>query len=184
MKRIIHLAAIVLLCSLLLSGCIFGGTGGGSNMVGPRTEDAWKKWEEQQKVLQETWGETEVYAYLQTILEDLGQVNANVIFTEDFSLEKESKERDAFLKMYDDMNVSEDYTPEEFLTMLKDSSFRYVVGGMHELDSIEERKEEDGGGYHAVILYYPNHESLMPVDLTITKDKDGKFSLIETFRED
>ena len=68
--------------------------------------------------------------------------------------------------------------------MLKDSSFRYAVGGMHELDSIEERKEEDGGGYHAVILYYPNHESLMPVDLTITKDKDGKFSLIETFRED
>ena len=182
MKRIIHLAAIVLLCSLLLSGCIFGGTGGGSNMVGPRTEAAWKKWEEQQKVLQETWGETEVYAYLQTILEDLGQVNANVIFTEDFSLEKESKERDAFLKMYEDMNVSEDYTPEEFLTMLKDSSFRYAVGGMHELDSIEERKAEDGGGYHAVILYYPNHESLMPVDLIITKDKNGKFSLTETFK--
>ena len=178
------MAAIVLLCSLLLSGCIFGGIGGGSNMVGPRTEDAWKKWEEQQKVLQETWGETEVYAYLQTILEDLGQVNANVIFTEDFSLEKESEERDAFLKMYEDMNISEDYTPEEFLTMLKDSSFRYAVGGMHELDSIEERKEEDGGGYHAVILYYPNHESLMPVDLTITKDKNGKFSLAETFKNE
>jgi len=184
MKRVFKLPAIILIYSLLLSGCIFGGTGGGSNMVGPRTEDAWKKWEEQQKVLQETWGETEVYAYLQTILEDLGQVNANVIFTEDFSLEKESKERDAFLKMYEDMNVSEDYTPEEFLQMLEDSTFRYAVGGMHELDSIEERKEEDRGGYHAVILYYPNHESLMPVDLTITKDKDGKFSLMETFRED
>ena len=184
MKRIYKLPAIILICSLLLSSCIFGGTGGGSNMVGPRTEDAWKKWEEQQKVLRETWGETEVYAYLQTILEDLGQVNANVIFTEDFSLEKESKERDAFLKMYEDMNVSEDYTPEEFLQMLEDSTFRYAIGGMHELDSIEERKEEDGGGYHTVILYYPNHESLMPVDLTITKDKDGKFSLIETFRED
>ena len=183
MKRIIHLAAIVLLCSLLLSGCIFGGTGG-SNMIGPRTEDAWKKWEEQQKVLQETWGETEVYAYLQTVIGDLEQVNASVIFKEDFSLEKESEERDAFLKMYEDMNVSEDYTSEEFLKMLEDSSFRYAIGGMHELDSIEERKEEDGGGYHAVILYYPNHESLMPVDLFITKDQNGKFSLMETFRED
>ena len=183
MKRVVQLSAVILICSMMLSRCIFGGPGG-SGMVGPRTEDAWKAWEEQQKILQETWGETEVYAYLQTIIGDLEQVNANVIFTEDFSLEKESGERDAFLKMYDDMNVSEDYTPEEFLNMLEDSSFRYAIGGNHELDSIEERKEEDGGGYHAVILYYPNHESLMPVDLFITKDQNGKFSLMETFRED
>ena len=78
----------------------------------------------------------------------------------------------------------EEYTLEEFRRMLDDSLWRYAIGGIHELDSIEERSAEDGGGYHARILYYANHESLMPVDLIITTDDKGKFSVTESFAEE
>ena len=174
MKGMYRALAVLLTCSFILSGCFFLPDGDepadNSHMIGPRSE--------------ETWGETEVYAYIMTIMEDLENVNANVVFKEDFSLEEESEELDAFRKMYDDMNVSEEYTLEEFRRMLDDSLWRYAIGGIHELDSIEERNGEDGGGYHARILYYANHESLMPVDLIITTDDEGKFSVTESFAEE
>ena len=188
MKGMYRALAVLLTCSFILSGCFFLPDGDepadNSHMIGPRSEEAWKRWEEEQKALKETWGETEVYAYIMTIMEDLENVNANVVFKEDFSLEEESEELDAFRKMYDDMNVSEEYTLEEFRRMLDDSLWRYAIGGIHELDSIEERNGEDGGGYHARILYYANHESLMPVDLIITTDDEGKFSVTESFAEE
>ncbi len=188
MKGMYRALAVLLTCSFILIGCFFlpGGDepADNSHMIGPRSEEAWKRWEEEQKALKETWGETEVYAYIMTIMEDLESVNANVVFKDDFSLEEESEELDAFRKMYDDMNVSEEYTLEEFRRMLDDSLWRYAIGGIHELDSIEERSAEDGGGYHARILYYANHESLMPVDLIITTDDEGKFSVTESFAEE
>ena len=59
MRKISRMTAVLICFILMLSGC-----GGGEKMIGPRTEDAGKRWEEQQKVLKETWGETEIYAYV------------------------------------------------------------------------------------------------------------------------
>ena len=74
-------------------------------MIGPRTENAWKQYEEDQKTLVETWGETEIYAYITTIMDDMYQVNAGVIFGDGFSPEEETPEADAFRKLCSDKDM-------------------------------------------------------------------------------
>ena len=66
-ERPIRFLCILLLTSAaaFLAGC------GGEKMIGPRTENAWKQYEEDQKTLVETWGETEIYAYITTIMDDM-----------------------------------------------------------------------------------------------------------------
>ena len=144
------------------------------NMIGPRSEEAWKKWEEEQKVLRETWGDTEVYAYIQTILEDLQTVNANVVFKDDFSTETESKDLTALTKLYEDMHYIDEISLDEFLTKLKNSDLRWVVGGAPDLDSIEDKGD---GVYDVRLLYYPNVDSLMAVNVTVRTEADGAFHL-------
>ena len=171
--------AAVMICALMLSGC-----GGGEKMIGPRSEDAWKRWEEQQKALKETWGETEIYAYVQTLRDDFLNVNANVVFKEDFSLETESKELDALRKLYEDVNFSEEVSLEEFLERLSDSQFRYAVGSPLELEGIEEIREGDAARYKIALEYYANVDSLMRVQLEVTTGKNGKFSAETSFPEE
>ncbi len=189
MKRTGIIFAALVLCILTLSGC-FGGGGSGSggsgpdNIIGPRTEEAWKKWDQQQADLREKWKDTEIYAYVRTLMEDMEQVNAYVVFQDGFSVEEESKELDALLKLYSDMNFSEEIPPEEFIRILENSELRFAFSSMLDLDSIKERKEEDGGGYDVTILYYPTPDSLMPVDVRITTDDGGKFTVEETFQQD
>ena len=178
MRRISGMTAVLICFVLILSGC-----GGGEKMIGPRTEDAWKRWEEQQKVLKETWGETEIYAYIETLRDDFLNVNANVVFKEDFSLETESKELDALRKLYDDVNFSGDVTLEEFLVRLSDSQFRYAVGRPLELEDIEEVKEGDDTRYKVALEYNANVDSLMRVQLDVTAGKNGKFSAETSFPE-
>lgn len=161
-KRFIVLAAAVLLAACSPK----------DNMIGPRSEEAWKKWDEEQKVLKETWGETEIYAYVQTILDDINNVNANVVFKEDFSLENESKELDALKKLYTDMHYSDEISLKEFLEKLNNSQLRWAIGGMNDLDRIEDQGDD---GYLVTLLYYPNADSLMAVNLTIRKVADGAF---------
>ena len=170
--------AAVMICALMLSGC-----GGGEKMIGPRSEDAWKRWEEQQKALKETWGETEIYAYVQTLRDDFLNVNANVVFKEDFSLETESKELDALRKLYDDVNFSTDIGVGEFLDRLADSQFRYAVGSPLELEGIEELREGNTAGYKIALEYYANVDSLMRVQLDVTTGENGKFSAETSFPE-
>ena len=170
--------ATVMICVLMLSGC-----GGGEKMIGPRSEDAWKRWEEQQKALKETWGETEIYAYVQTLSDDFLNVNANVVFKEDFSLETESKELDALRKLYEDVNFSTDIGVGEFLDRLADSQFRYAVGSPLELEGIEEVKEGDAVRYTIALEYYANVDSLMRVQLDVTTGENGKFSAEASFPE-
>ena len=152
-------------------------------MIGPRTENAWKQYEEDQKTLVETWGETEIYAYITTIMDDMYQVNAGVAFGDDFSVEEQSPEADALLKLYDDMNLGEGITPEEFLTWLDNSGMRYAVGGPCELAAIEEREDKDGA-YDVRLEYYVGADSLMAIRLPVTKDANGQFTLIEMLTED
>ena len=170
--------AAVMICALMLSGC-----GGGEKMIGPRSEDAWKRWEEQQKALKETWGETEIYTYVQTLRDDFLNVNANVVFKEDFSLETESKELDALRKLYDDVNFSTDIGVGEFLDRLADSQFRYAVGSPLELEGIEELREGNTAGYKIALEYYANVDSLMRVQLDVTTGENGKFSAETSFPE-
>ena len=179
------LAFVLVLCVLMISGC-----GGGTStteempddmMIGPRSKEAWKRWDEQQEALKKTWGETDVYAYVKTIMDDMRSIRAYVVFGEDFSVETESEERDALMKFYNDANFSEEIPLEEFIRMLEDSELQFAIGTMLDLDSIKERKEEDGGGYDVTLLYYPTPDALMPVDLRITTDDSGKFSIEESF---
>ena len=170
MRKISSMMAVLICFILIFSGC-----GGGEKMIGPRTEDAWKRWEEQQKILKETWGETEIYAYIETLRDDFLNVNANVVFKEGFSLEEESKELDALRKLYDDVNFSGDVTLEEFLVRLSGSQFRYAVGGPLELEDIEEVKEGNGTRYKVALEYNANADSLMRVPLDVTVGKTGKF---------
>ena len=136
-----------------------------------------------QKVLKDTWGETEIYAYIETLLDDFLSVNANVVFKEDFSLETESKELDALRKLYDDVNFTADVSLEEFLQRLSDSRFRYAVGAPLEIEGIEEVKEGDVAGYHVSLEYYANVDSLMRVPLEVTIGGNGKFSAENSFPE-
>ena len=146
----------------------------GDNIIGPRTEDAWKKWEEDQKALREKWGDTEVYAYIQTIMDDLHNVKANVVFKDDFSTETESEELTALKKLYDDMHYSEEVPMDEFLSRLKNSNLRYIVGGVADLDSIEDKGD---GSYDVRLIYYPNVDSLMAVNMTVYTEADGSFRM-------
>lgn len=150
-------------------------------MIGPRTEDAWKRWEEQQKLLKETWGETEIYAYIGTLRDDLLNVNANVVFKDDFSFETGSKELDALRKLCDDVNFSTDVSLEEFRDRLSGSRFRYAVGAPLELESIEEVKDGDGTRYNVALEYNANVDSLMRVLLEVTTGQNGKFSAETSF---
>ena len=170
--------AAVMISVMMLSGC------GGEKMIGPRSEDAWKRWEEQQKALKETWGETEIYAYVQTLRDDFLNVNANVVFKEDFSLETESKELDALRKLYEDVNFSTDIGTGEFLDRLADSQFRYAVGSPLELEGIEEIREGDAARYKIALEYYANVDSLMRVQLEVTTGENGKFSAETSFPEE
>lgn len=167
--------AAVLICVMMLSGC------GGEKMIGPRSEDAWKRWEEHQKALKETWEGTEIYAYIGTLRDDFLNVNANVVFKEGFSLETESKELDALRKLYDDVNFSEDISMEEFLVRLSGSQFRYAVGGPLELEDIEEIKEGGDTRYKVALEYHANVDSLMRVQLDVTAGKNGEFSAETSF---
>ena len=146
----------------------------GNNIIGPRTEDAWKKWEEDQKALRETWGDTEVYAYIQTILDDLHNVNANVVFKDDFSTETESEELTALKKLCEDMHYRDEIPLDEFLSRLKNSDLRWVVGGMPDLDSIEDKGD---GVYEVRLIYYPNADSMMAVTVNVRTEADGSFRL-------
>ena len=177
MRGISRLLAALIFFVFILSGC------GGEKMIGPRSENAWKRWEEQQKVLKDTWGETEIYAYIETLLDDFLSVNANVVFKEDFSLETESKELDALRKLYDDVNFTADVSLEEFLHRLSDSRFRYAVGSPLEIEGIEEVKEGEAAGYHVSLEYYANVDSLMRVPLEVTIGGNGKFSAENSFPE-
>ncbi len=160
-------SVIVVAAVIVLSAC-----SPRDNIIGPRTEEAWKQWEKDQEALKETWGDTEIYAYVQTILDDLSQVNANVVFKDDFSLETESKELDALKKLYEDMHYSGEISLEEFLSRLDNSNLRYAVGGMNELASIEDKGD---GVYEVVLEYYANVDSLMAVKLTVRTEADGAF---------
>ncbi|MBR3311689.1 MAG: hypothetical protein IKG15_07735 [Solobacterium sp.] len=141
-------------------------------MIGPRSESAWKKWEEDQKALVETWGDTEVYAYINTIREDIGNLKARVIYADDFSLETESEELDALKKLYEDMGYSKEMTLEEFYNKLKDSEIRWVSGGKPDLNKIKDLGNEM---YEVELLYYASADALMGVILTVRKDADGVF---------
>ena len=153
---------------ILLSACGLGG----QNIIGPRTEDAWREWHKQQELLKETWGGTEVYAYINTIRDDVLNTNANVIFEEDFSLETESPELDALKKLYEDMHYSDQMTLQEFYDKLCKSSFRWSIGGPLDLDSIEDK----GNGVYAVrLLDYPSVDAMRAVDLTVKQNEDGSF---------
>ena len=177
MRGISRLLAVLIFFVFILSGC------GGEKMIGPRSEDAWKRWEEQQKVLKDTWGETEIYAYIETLLDDFLSVNANVVFKEDFSFETESKELDALRKLCDDVNFSADVSAEEFRDRLSESQFRYAVGAPLELESIEEVKEGDKTRYKVALEYNANVDSLMRVLLEVTTGKNGNFSAENSFPE-
>lgn len=178
MRRIRRILAALICFVFMLSGC-----GGGGKMIGPRTEDAWKRWEEQQKQLKETWGETEIYAYIETLRDDFLNVNANVVFKEDFSFETESKELDALRKLCDDVNFSTDVSAEEFRDRLSESQFRYAVGAPLELESIEEVKEGNKTRYKVALEYNANVDSLMRVLLEVTTGKNGNFSAENSFPE-
>ena len=162
MKRIIAAAAV-----LILIGCRPGG-----EMIGPRTEDAWKEWRKQQEILKETWGDTEVYAYVQTIMTDLKNINANVIFKDDFSVETEIEELDAVRKLHADMGIGEDVSLQEFVARLDDSRLRYAIGGETDLDKIEDK---GNGEYEVTLLYDASVDSLMAVTLKILDNGDGTF---------
>ena len=163
MRKLIALLTAVMLCA-----CSHG-----QNMIGPRSEEAWKEWEKEQAELKETWGDTEVYAYVQTILTDLHNINANVVFSEGFSTETDSEELNALKKLKEDMQIGEETSLEEFRTKLENSSLRYAVGGMNDLDGIEEKGD---GAYLVTLLYYPNADSMMAVRLTVKSMEDGSFS--------
>ena len=141
-------------------------------MIGPRSEDAWKEHRKQQEELKETWGNTEIYAYIQTIQEDLQNVNANVVFKEGFSTTTESKELDALKKLYEDMHYKDEISLDEFLAKLEDSSLRYATGGETELQSITDNGD---GSYKVDLDYYINVDSLMRVIITVRKESDGSF---------
>lgn len=162
-KRVIAVLSAV----VMLAGC-----GPKENIIGPRTEDAWKKWEQEQAELKEKWGDTEVYAYIQTIMDDILNVNANVVFKEDFSVDAESEELDALKKLYEDMGYNNEMTLEEFLAKLNDSSLRWSIGSPLDLDKIEEK---ENGEYAVTLLDYPNADSLMNVYLTVKTNEDGSF---------
>ena len=178
MRKISRMMAVLICFILIFSGC-----GGGEKMIGPRTEDAWKRWEEQQKILKETWGETEIYAYIETLRDDFLNVNANVVFKEDFSFETESKELDALRKLCDDVNFSADVSAEEFRDRLSESPLRYAVGAPLELESIEEVKEGDKTRYKVALEYNANVDSLMRVLLEVTTGENGNFSAENSFPE-
>ena len=172
MKRMIEVFLVPMLCIFTLTGC------GSEKMIGPRSESAWKQWEEDQKALVENWEETDIYAYISTIMDDMYKVNAGVVFGDDFSAEADTPEAEALRELYDDMNLGEGITPEEFLQWLDDSAMRYAVGRPCDLESIEERTE-DGDGYDVRIVYYANVDSLMAVRLPVRTDADGQFTLRE-----
>lgn len=176
MKRMNITLTVLIFCIFLLSGCGVGS----EKMTGPRSESAWKKWEEDQKNLKENWADTEIYAYVLMIMDDLSQVNAGAVFKEGFSAEEESAEAEALRKLYYDMNLGEEIPLEDFPEKLSDSDLRYAIGGPCELDSIAEQAENDDG-YDVRIVYYANVDSLMPVDLPVTTDAGGKYTLIEFF---
>ena len=161
-KRILILAAL-----FLLAAC-----SPGDHMIGPRSEDAWKEHRKQQEELKETWGNTEIYAYIQTIQEDLQNVNANVVFKEGFSTTTESKELDALKKLYEDMHYKDEISLDEFLAKLEDSSLRYATGGEMELQSITDNGD---GSYKVDLDYHVNVDSLMRVIITVRKESDGSF---------
>jgi len=178
MKKTNSLLAVLMVCMLLLCAC----GGGKTEMIGPRSKEAWENWEKQQKLLKETWGDTEIYAYVQTIMEDMKNVNRHVVFGKDFSLEKESEELKALQKLYGDMNLEEGNDLEHFHAQLADSSgFRDALGGMLDLDSLTERDEKSGGGYDAVLIYYPSPDTMMAVTVPVSLDENGKFTLRELF---
>ena len=155
----------------LLAAC----SQGGQQMIGPRTEEAWKEWDRQQELLKETWGDTEVYAYIRTIMDDLQNVNANVVFREDFSLENDSEELTALKKLYNDTRYSDEMTLKEFLAFLDSSSLRWSVGGLMDLDRIEDK---GNGEYAVTLLDYPTPDALMAVPITVKQNEDGSFRTI------
>ena len=182
MSRLVIALVVLITCIFMLAGC--GRIGPGPiepDIIGPRTQQAWEEWGERQEALRQTWGDTEIYAYVQTIMEDLEHVNAGVVFKEGFSTETPSTELDALQKLYDDANLGEEITIEEFLDRLMGSPLRYAVGTMLDLDGIEELSGDDGAGYDVTLLYYPNADSLMPVSLTVGVREDGTFTLEKTF---
>ena len=60
MKKVL---AAVMICVLMLSGC------GGEKMIGPRSEDAWKRWEEHQKALKAAKAEADAIFASDPLLE-------------------------------------------------------------------------------------------------------------------
>ena len=162
-KLICAVTAILALCACKPKG---------QEMIGPRTEDAWKEWEKKQAELKATWEGTDLYAYVETIRNDLSSVNANVVFKDDFSLDSDSPEKDALLKLYEDMNGA-DETPDAFLARLKESQLRWSIGGMLDLDAIDDK---GNGEYEIILLDYPTPDALMNVYLTIKTNEDGSFS--------
>ena len=152
-------------------------------MIGPRTEDAWEQWEEDQKTLAQTWGETEIYAYVTSIMDDMYKVDTRVIFSDDSSVEAETPEADAFRKLYDDMNLGDGISPEEFLSWLDDSAMRYALGRPCDLASIEEKKEADGA-YTVRLEYASGGDALMALSLPVSTDADGQFTLIRMITEE
>ena len=176
MKRNSIVKQILILAAVLLCACSpKGGSGsetGGNTMIGPRSEAAWQKWEEDQKALKETWGDTEVYAYIQGIMEEITGLNANVVFKEGFSLEEESEELTKLKKLYEDMQTSDEISLKEFYDKLENSEFRWAAGRPLELESI---KDQGDGTYDVSLLYYPNADSLMGIYITVKTEEDGKF---------
>jgi len=158
---------VILAVFLTLSAC-----SPGDHMIGPRSETAWKEWNRQQEALKETWGDTEVYAYIQTILKDLSEINANVVFHDDFSVDSDGEDQRRLKQLYEDMKYSRTLTLQEFHEKLKDSSLRYAVGGNTDLESISESSD---GSYAVTLLYYPNADSMMAVSLTVFPDSGGSF---------
>jgi len=158
---------LIVTLTLLLIGCTPGNT-----TIGPRTEEGWKNWEAQQEELKKTWGDTPVYAYIQKLMDDLLAVNARVVFSEDFSFEEESEELNALKQLYQDMQIDETVSLNEFRDRLADSGMRRLVGGPADLAAIE---ETDQGVYTAALEYNASVDALMRVSLTIRENGDGTF---------
>lgn len=168
-KLLIALAAVFMLCACKPKEPETTGP----EMIGGRSEEAWKAWEKQQEALKETWGDTEVYVYIRTIMEDITSLKGHVIFQEDFSLEAESKELDQLKKTYADMLWERNGTLQEFHSHLNASNLHWALGREVDLEAIKER---ENGDYEVSLLYYENPDSLMGLSLTVHDEGSGTFS--------
>ena len=133
---------------------------------------AWSRIENDEKAVEEAWGGTEVYAYLDQIAEDIGNLYSHIVFKDDFSLEKESKELDGLKKLYEDMGYSGEKTLEEFRDKLKDSRIRWVSGGKPHFSMITDKGNDV---YDVEFQYFANADTLNRMNLTVRKDADGVF---------